>query len=154
MTQTLTLPRTLVLVDIENLMESTKPSFRTLSGAVRLIETLRSSNSQVIVAASRHTAAQVAFDLQWARWLWRSGLNGADRCLLEVLASERIEDRFSTVVLVSGDGVFAEPLARLAARGVRTHVLSHRRSCSRRLQLAANSVSFVSNTGEEYGNAA
>ena len=74
----------------------------------------------------------------------RSGLDGADLVLLEVLG-ENIADRFGEVVLVSGDGIFADALAELASQGVHTTVVAHSDGLSRRLELAANAVRFLPN---------
>jgi len=72
----------------------------------------------------------------------RSGRDGADRALLEVLA-ENIAARFAEVVLVSGDGIFADAIAAVAGQGIHTTVIAHRDGLSRRLELAANTVQFL-----------
>jgi len=71
-----------------------------------------------------------------------SGLDGADLALLEVLG-ENIAARFTEVVLVSGDGIFADAVAVFAALGVHTTVIAHRDGLSRRLELAASVVQFL-----------
>jgi len=132
--------RTLVAVDLENLVEGAHPSALVLDQAVRAIATLRDPSNQVVVASSHHLAPRVAWRLPWVRWRWRSGPDGADLALVEVLTQERVSERFANVVLVSGDGIFAEPLAALAAAGTRTTVISTRGALSRRLRLAAQLV--------------
>lgn len=132
--------RTLVAVDLENLVGGADPSALVLDQAVQALATLRDSSNQVVVAASHHLAARAAWRLPWVRWRWRSGPDGADLALVEVLDHERVSERFAAVVLVSGDEIFAEPLAALAAAGTRTTVISSRRALSRRLRLAAQVV--------------
>lgn len=48
--------------------------------------------------------------------------------------------RFTEIALVSGDGIFAESVARAAALGLPTKVYTHRSQVSKRLQLAATEV--------------
>ena len=84
-----------------------------------------------------------AFGWPHARYRIRSGPNGADLALLDVLHYENIPARFTHVAIGSGDGVFAEEAARLGAAGVWVTVLSRRRSLSRRLELAAREVIFL-----------
>jgi hypothetical protein len=78
-----------------------------------------------------------------ARIKVRSGPNGADLELLEVLTAERIEERFDEVVLVSGDGIFAEAVARLGAAGVSVTVASWVEGLSVRLCLAARRTVYL-----------
>lgn len=75
----------------------------------------------------------------------RSGPDGADHALLDVLSGENIIDRFPHVVLVSGDGIFSESIAEIGRAGVRTTVVARRRSLSRRLRMAAHEVLYLPN---------
>lgn len=132
--------RTLVAIDLENLLGGANPSNELLDRAVSMIETLRDPSNQVVIAASHHLAVRAAWRLPWARWRWRSGPDGADLALVEVLAHERVSQRFAEVVVVSGDGIFSEPLAAIAAAGVHTVVVSNPRQLSKRLRLAAHAA--------------
>jgi hypothetical protein len=95
----------------------------------------------LVVVACNHGAA-LAVGLGWpgARVLLRSGCDGADLPVLDVIANEAIGDRFACLVLGSGDGCFAQALARLGQMGLDVTVISNRRALSRRLQLAARHV--------------
>lgn len=73
----------------------------------------------------------------------RSGPDGADHALLDVLSGENIVDRFPHVVLVSGDGIFSESIAEIGRAGVRTTIVARRRSLSRRLHMAAHEVLYL-----------
>jgi hypothetical protein len=70
----------------------------------------------------------------------RSGPDGADLALLDVIVGESVEERFSGVVIASGDGRFADEAARLGSLGIVVTVVSTRRSLSRRLELAAGQL--------------
>lgn len=53
--------------------------------------------------------------------------------------------QFDEIALVSGDGIFAEPVARAAEQGINTTVYAHGFQLSRRLQLAAAQVHISEN---------
>jgi uncharacterized LabA/DUF88 family protein len=67
----------------------------------------------------------------------RSGEDGADLALLDVLLGERVAARFDEVVLASGDGIFTDAVAALGTAGVDVTVLARSGHCSKRLRLAA-----------------
>lgn len=93
-------------------------------------------HDHVIVAVNHGAATEVG--TTWpGRLVVRSGADGADLALIEVANRESIAGRFDEVVVASGDGIFAELVARLLAAGVAVRVVSRPESLSRRLQLAA-----------------
>src|SRR5699024_3241850 len=67
------------------------------------------------------------------------GENGADHRLLEGM-DEDLPRRFSEMVLVSGDRIFAEKVSWLAGQGLSTTVHSHTAALAQRLHLAASTV--------------
>jgi uncharacterized LabA/DUF88 family protein len=73
----------------------------------------------------------------------RSGADGADLALIEVLTGEHVHERFDEVVLVSGDGIFVEAVEKLEGTGVHVTVVADRESCSKRLRLAATRVVWL-----------
>lgn len=130
--------RSLHLIDIENLTGSPSPSpadvrwYQLAYAALHVGPT-----DQVIVACSHHAAPSVRWEWRRARHLWRSGANGADLALLDVIDKERVAERFDSVVLASGDGIFTDAVARLGAQGVDVTVVSRPESLSRSLMMAA-----------------
>lgn len=136
-----TADRHLVLVDIENLVGSPTPQVEWVKQVQqRLTEQLALDDALVVVACSHHAARTVAFAWQGGRLLVRSGPDGADLALLDVLAHEPTARRCSRLTVASGDGILAEPLSVFAAQGVTTQVVATRGHLSRRSQLAAGSV--------------
>jgi hypothetical protein len=99
--------------------------------------------SQRIVACSHHAARTVAFAFPAARRLWRSGRDGADLALLDVLQHESVHQRFGRVTICSGDGIFAETAAWLAGVEVHVTVVSKKGHLAARLELAARTVIFL-----------
>ena len=135
--------RRLHLIDIENLAGSPRPSSAlTRSCAHRYRALTKEGAGDQTVIACNHGAALDVVQAWPARLLQRSGPDGADQALLDVLRYERVAERFTGVVVGSGDGIFAEAVARLGAAGVTVSVVSHRRSLSKRLALAASDVVY------------
>ncbi len=137
--------RRLHLVDIENLAGDSLPGLGAVC-EVRSLYTERlvlGSLDQVEVASSHLTLVNAALGWPHAHYRVRSGPNGADLALLDVMRNENVAARFTHVTIGSGDGGFAEEAARLAAAGVWVTVVSLRRSLSARLAFAAHEVIFI-----------
>ena len=96
----------------------------------------------VVVATSRIGLLQVGANWNGVRYVVRSGRDGADLALLDVLA-EDVTNRYEQVLLASGDGIFAPAAAELAAAGVLTTVLGRTGCVARRLQMAASRVIYL-----------
>lgn len=131
--------RHLVLVDAENLAGCAVPSTceAAASRAALMAVLVDLDDSYVVVACNHLAAPAVSWAWPRARLLWRSGRDGADLALLEVLASEKVSDRFDRVTVCSGDHLFAEPVAALGAQGVKTTVVGLAGHISSALRLAA-----------------
>lgn len=93
----------------------------------------------VVLAAEASTVTNLHASWRGCRILAGWGSDGADNRLLEVM-EEDLPQRFTELVLVSGDNIFAEKISQLAAQGLPTTVYSHSESLSKRLQLAATAV--------------
>lgn len=137
--------RHLVMIDIENLAGSPSPSVQDVRAVKAALGDLVPNFEQVqrIVACSHHAATTVAFEFPGARHLWRSGQDGADLALKNVLENEHVDERFSQVTICSGDGIFTEAAAWLAGRGVDVTIISLRGHLATRLQLAARHVRYL-----------
>lgn len=144
-------PRTLHLIDIENLVGST--GFKT--GSVASVANNYGTAAEiccedhVIVASSHFTALPVWCGWPNARRLVRSGADGADLALIKVIETEDIPRRFDRVVIASGDGIFAEPAAWLQAHGCAVTVVTRRDALSRQLYFAARDVRYLDARVEE-----
>jgi hypothetical protein len=137
--------RRLHLVDIENLAGDSLPSL----GQVREVLDLYTGClgvggvDQVVIASSHLTWLNAALGWPRARYRVRSGPDGADLELLDVLRYENIAGRFTHVAIGSGDGIFALAADGLAAAGVWVTAVSRRRALSWRLQRAAAEVIYL-----------
>ncbi|PPH30322.1 NYN domain-containing protein [Rathayibacter sp. AY1F9] len=132
--------RRLVLIDIENIVGggvSRSSQLQVAQEAIR--ETIgQRPDDLVVLGCGRFSVDIVGFEWQGPRRLvFRPGRDGADLELLEVLETERVEERFEQVVLVSGDGIFTDAVSRLGAGNVDVTVVSRPDACSRALRMAA-----------------
>jgi len=142
--------RRLHLIDIENLVGDPLPSLSQVREAQgRYADCLAfGAMDQVEVASSHLTLVNAALGWPHARYRIRSGLDGADQALLDVLRHENVARRFTHVAIGSGDHLFAEEAAHLAAQGVWVTVVSRRRGLSPQLALAAREVIFLDTAAE------
>jgi hypothetical protein len=135
----------MVLIDIENLAGTPTPTALqvelVMAALAELVPGFDDAHREV--AYSHRAARTVAFACPRARHHWRSGPDGADLALLEVLETEQVEERFEHVTICSGDGIFAEAAARLAQQGVDTTVVALKGHLSARLKLAARHVAYL-----------
>ena len=137
--------RRLHLVDIENLAGDSLPSL----GQVREAQGFYADRlafgamDQVEVASSHLTLLNAALGWPHAHYRVRSGPDGADLALLDVLRHENVATRFTHVVIGSGDGMFGRAAEGLGAGGVRVTVVSLQRSLSASLARAARHVVYL-----------
>src|SRR3984957_18082784 len=137
--------RALHVVDIENLAGAAVPSLDLVSAVqVRYLDCLGfGADDQVVLAASHLALLNAGLGWPHARYRVRSGKDGADLELIDVLEHENVATRFSHVVIGSGDGRFGGSAASLAARGVRITVVSRRDSLSSGLARVAGDVVYL-----------
>ena len=137
--------RALHLVDIENLAGAPVPNLALVTEVQgRYLARLGVGvDDQVVMAASHRGLLDAAVGWPHARYRVRSGKDGADLALIDVLEHENVAARFSHVVIGSGDGIFGRSAASLAARGVRITVVSRHGSLSSGLARIAGDVVYL-----------
>src|SRR5258705_8180813 len=142
--------RRLHLVDIENLAGDSLPSLSQIRQALGLYADCLAFGAmdQVEVASSHLTLLNAALGWPHAHYRVRSGPDGADLALLDVLWHENIANRFTHVAIGSGDHLLAEAAAHLADQGAWGTVVSRRRGLAPRLALAAREVIFLDTVAE------
>lgn len=131
--------RTLHLIDIENLAGTGIPCEWEVAG-IRDAYTVRvgiGPMDQVIVASNHKALPAAGYGWPGARYLVRSGPNGADLELLAVIEHENVATRFSRVNIASGDGAFTLSAAWLAAAGCQVTVVTGAGTLATSLRLAA-----------------
>jgi hypothetical protein len=142
--------RRLHLIDIENLAGDSLPSLhqvRKVQGRYTECLTIDAMD-QIEVASSHLTLVNAALGWPHAHYRVRSGPDGADLALLDILQQENIARRFTHVVIGSGDHLFADDAAHLAAQGIWVTVVGWRHSLSPQLALAAHEVIFLDTAAE------
>jgi hypothetical protein len=137
--------RALHVVDIENLAGAAVPSLDLVTEVqLRYLACLGfGTDDQVVLAASHRGLLNAGLGWPHARYRVRSGKDGADLELIDVLENENVAARFSHVVIGSGDGLFGEAAANLAALGVYITVVSRRNSLAKVLARVARNVIYL-----------
>ena len=137
--------RVLHLIDIENLAGTPLPAVGEVRETrVRYGDRVRIGHADLVVIACNHKALlSVALGWRGARYRVRSGPDGADLELLDVIEHEKVAERFARAVIGSGDGRFADSAVELAELGCQVAVVSRRHSLARRLRLAASDVIYI-----------
>lgn len=133
--------RRLILIDIENYNgQPIRSSAQVKWCKKMLVRWLDIKDGEIVVIASDKGAVlNVNAGWKGSRALMGTGPSGADLRLVEEIESMN-PGRFDQIALVSGDGIFAEPVARAAELGVPTAVYSHGFQLSHKLRLAAAEV--------------
>jgi hypothetical protein len=137
--------RALHVVDIENLVGAALPTLDLVSAVQgRYLASLAfGADDQVVLAASHLGLLNAGLGWPHARYRVRSGKDGADLELIDVLEHENVAARFTHVVIGSGDGLFGHAAASLAARGVHITVVSRWGSLAYDLAKVAGDVIYL-----------
>lgn len=136
--------RTLHLIDIENLTGSPSPTAEEVSECRELYErNFVGRYDLVVIACSHHAFPAVGWAWPTARHILRSGENGADLALLDVIRLESVAERFNSVNVASGDGIFTNAVAQLGAAGVGVTAVSRPESLARTLRLAVRHLELL-----------
>lgn len=138
--------RAVHFIDVENTCGSARITAAEVAWASRrYLDLVPIGPMDQVVIAAAHSNAGAGF-FGWptsAERLMGSGPDGADLRLLERLETADLPQRFDEVVVASGDHIFAAPLARLAARGMKTTVASWRHQLSPELRMAASHIVYM-----------
>lgn len=132
------------LVDLENLVGSghvTEAAARRVRD-VYLATGVVAPGDHVILGVSHHNQLAAGFGWPDVRRQVRSGPDGADLALQEVMAAEGLHVRFGACIVVTGDGGFAPSIAALAGHSPVGVIAPHGRS-SAALKLAATAYAEV-----------
>lgn len=129
--------RSLHLIEIENLLGAPRPTLAAVRAARAAYEAQVTvgPDDLVVVACNHGAALPVGLAFEHSRLVVRSGPDGADLALLQVLDEHNL-GRFDRVVVASGDGAFTLAVARLASLGLEPLVVSRPRALARSLRMA------------------
>lgn len=134
-------PRRLILVDIENFNGQPIRSSAQVKWCKKMLNLWLDIKYGEIVVIATDKGSFFTVNVGWEgpRVLMGMGPDGADIRLVDEIESMNL-GQFDEIALVSGDGIFADPVARAAELGVPTTVYTHRSQLSHRLRLAATEV--------------
>lgn len=148
--------RHLHLIDIENVLLNPRPTEAQVA-ALRVAYAPLVGPADLVVIACNHGAfAAVGWGWPGVRYLIRSGENGADSALLEVLDHEDVKARFDDIVVANGDGIFTDAVAGLGGEGVCVTVVARAEALANRLRMASSHIVWVSDicAAAEFGESA
>ncbi len=133
--------RSIVIVDIENLLGA-DPTWATSEGVQATVAALVQravirEGDLVYVACNPGLAPIVAGHIGSWHLQVRSGADGADLALLDVVSDDFLHRAAERVVVASGDGAFTPLVQRCNHAGQSTVVVADARSTSRSLRLHA-----------------
>lgn len=141
------IPRRFILIDIENFNGGPVSTPSQAKWCRRMLDNWLTINrgDQVVIAADVHTVTNIHLAWPQARILAGRCEDGADLRLLTVM-DENLAEKYTELVLVSGDWIFAQKVSELAGQGLPTHVYSHAAALSKRLQFAATTITTTITT--------
>ncbi|GII02026.1 NYN domain-containing protein [Planobispora takensis] len=134
--------RSVHLLDVENLVGAPRPA---TAEVVTMMDHYRRRvpagfMDQYVAAVNHGALVPVGLALAGIQILVRSGRDGADEALCEVIRLDHLDTRFERVVIGSGDGVFTDLAEWLRRSGVQVVVVSRPGALSRRLRRTAGQV--------------
>ena len=130
--------RTMFLGDIEALAGKSAPTCSDVEAiAVAVHKVFGHLDPVCVLACAHHNAPAVWYHWPDVRYLVRSGKNGADSRLIQVVEEERVAERFETVIIGSSDGIFGRTAAQLASAGVYV-IAAYGKQISNKLRLAVH----------------
>lgn len=137
--------RRLILIDIENYCGKGALTSEDVHNAKRSIS--REFNLQeedLVVIGTSHGSNCLISGTEWKgpRQVLMRGHDGADLALINASREYRI-DTFAAVILISGDGIFAETAKGVRAFSKPVIVAARNTSMSRKLVRAASAVRYV-----------
>ena len=130
----------LVLIDVENVCGCSLPCRADVERLKRELPNYVDdfAEAQVVVASSHKAGEAVMFGFPTALRRLRSGPDGADLALLDVLSDRRVICRYKKVTICSGDGMFTEIVSELGMLGVEVVIVSLEGCVNNRLRMAAS----------------
>ena len=131
------------LVDIENLVGASELTAENVSEIKTSMDLMEGANVMQIVACSHHNAEAVMFNWPGARIILKSGKDGADLALINVVTDEQVAKRFDRIVIASGDGIFSTIAKDLSDEGVDVSIICGRGALAKNLKRQCPNVRYL-----------
>ncbi len=137
--------RTIHLIDIENLAGTGIPAEEQVADLRRAYAARVGIGpmDQVVIGCNHNALPAAGHGWPGARYLIRSGPDGADVELLTVIERENIAARFTHVAIASGDHIFTWAAAGLAAAGCQVTVVTRPARIAASLRVAAQHLIYL-----------
>ncbi len=137
--------RRLHMIDVENLCRSGLPTEQHIQETLKRCQSELSVSltDHVVLAASGETAFMAGKAWPGARVVVGYGSDGADNALLSACDIDVIRERFDSVVLASGDGIFTPLVTKLLGIGVHVVVVGVAGAISSDLRRAGAEIRHI-----------
>ena len=136
-----------IYVDLENGSGGSSSVCANQEFIRQLVLRLREQYSAQVTFSVGPTALSSCPNLIWdwsfARFIPGRGLDGADLALLGAIQNEPFQETTDSLILISGDHIFAEQIAALELMGIPTTVISHRHALSNQLKKVASNIQYL-----------
>jgi len=134
--------RRLILVDIENIIGGIAATKDCAMWGRTIVESLvgLAPHEHVIIGSDAEGFIHVKAAWESARVVVGRGPDAADLALLDVLHHEDVASRYSEILIVSGDHIFADTVRGFADAGIPITIASWRTCLSAQLVAAASST--------------
>ena len=146
-------PRTKIYVDLENACGGSGFVAQNQALVRKKIQMFTDQFASQVTYSVGPSALQDCPNLVWdwgfARFLPGRGLDGADLALLAAIQSDRFRANVDSLILVSGDHIFAEAVLELKSTGISTTVIAQSRSLSNQLRIAATRIHYLPDTEQQ-----
>ena len=136
-----------VYVDLEN-----------ACGGSHAVSENQESIRQIVLGLKDQLAAQVTcsvgpmslqscptlpWDWSFGRFIQGRGIDGADLALIGAIENEPFQENIDSLILVSGDHIFADQIKRLEEFGISTTVISLSGALSNQLRKVASTIQYL-----------
>ncbi|WP_185982060.1 NYN domain-containing protein [Gordonia rubripertincta] len=139
------------MVDIENVVGEPQVARVEVERVMKVLTSVLDESTQYVLGASHsRNAFEAGLACPGRRVIWSPGKDGADRALQSEITNPTTLRQFGHLIVVSGDGGFADAIALAARVGLRTTVLSRAAALSPKLRLAAHQVLTFPDTANDY----
>jgi len=146
-------PRTKIYVDLENACGGSNLVAKNQRVVKKRIQMFTDQFASQVTYSVGPSALQdcpsLIWDWEFARFLPGRGLDGADLALLSAIQSDRFRANIDSLILVSGDHIFAETVEALKSTGIATTVVTQRQSLSNQLRIAATRIHYLPDTEQQ-----
>lgn len=136
-----------VYVDLENACGGSLAVRENQESIRQMVLRLRDQHTALVTCSVGPMAIESCPSLPWdwgfGRFIQGRGIDGADLALIGAIQNEPFQENIDSVILVSGDHIFADAIKQLEEFGISTTVISLRDALSNQLKKVASHIQYL-----------